>query len=197
MMAEIADLAVLDANNTGRFPEGQLVPTLNNGGRALEGILARAEKDRNGSIGSSGNGAAYTILTNAAYASHAAGMWFLWKAHVVNTGAATLTVNALTAKPLRRHGGAALAAGDLAANQMVHAVYNSSGDYYECIGVGDGAPSAPSYTVAGLPTGAAGRIAYASNGRKNGEGSASGTGVLVFHDGTAWRAVDTGATVAA
>ena len=53
-------------------------------------------------------------------------------------------------------------------------------------------------TVANLPTGAtAGDLAFASNGRKNGEGGGSGTGVLVFYDGTAWRAVDTGATVAA
>ena len=54
------------------------------------------------------------------------------------------------------------------------------------------------YTVATLPTaGTARRIAYASNGRKNGEGAAAGTGVIVFDDGTAWRACDTGATVAA
>lgn len=61
------------------------------------------------------------------------------------------------------------------------------------------APISPgTYTVATLPTaGTARRIAYASNGRKNGEGSGSGTGVLVFDDGIAWRAVDTGATVAA
>jgi hypothetical protein len=53
-------------------------------------------------------------------------------------------------------------------------------------------------TVANLPTDAvAGDTAFASDGRKNGEGAASGTGVLVFHDGTAWRASDTGATVAA
>lgn len=55
----------------------------------------------------------------------------------------------------------------------------------------------PSYTVAGLPTGAAGDTAYASNGRKNGEGAGAGTGVMVFKDATAWRACDTGATVAA
>jgi hypothetical protein len=54
-----------------------------------------------------------------------------------------------------------------------------------------------SYTVAGLPAGTAGDMAYASNGRKNGEGAGAGTGVLVFKDGTAWRACDTGATVAA
>ena len=53
------------------------------------------------------------------------------------------------------------------------------------------------YTVAGLPAGTAGDIAYASNGRKAGEGAASGTGVLVFKDGSAWIAVDTGAAVAA
>lgn len=52
-------------------------------------------------------------------------------------------------------------------------------------------------TVANLPTGSAGMVAFASNGRKNGEGVGAGTGVLVFHDSVAWRACDTGATVAA
>jgi hypothetical protein len=54
-----------------------------------------------------------------------------------------------------------------------------------------------SYTVAGLPAGTAGDIAYASNGRKAGEGAGVGTGVLVFKDGSNWIAVDTGAAVAA
>jgi len=52
-------------------------------------------------------------------------------------------------------------------------------------------------TVANLPTGSEGDIAFASNGRKAGEGGGAGTGVLVFHDGSNWIAVDTGATVAA
>ena len=43
----------------------------------------------------------------------------------------------------------------------------------------------------------AGAQVFASNGRKNGEGGGTGTGVLCFYDGTAWRACDTGATVAA
>jgi hypothetical protein len=56
-----------------------------------------------------------------------------------------------------------------------------------------------SYTVANLPTSgiAASQLAYASNGRKNGEGAGAGTGVMVFRDGTAWRACNTGATVEA
>lgn len=55
-------------------------------------------------------------------------------------------------------------------------------------------------TVASLPaasTDLRGRIAFATNGRKAGEGPGSGTGVLVFCDGSAWIAVDTGTAVAA
>ena len=43
----------------------------------------------------------------------------------------------------------------------------------------------------------AGSQSFATNGRKNGEGAGAGTGVLVFYDGTNWKACDTGATVAA
>jgi hypothetical protein len=62
----------------------------------------------------------------------------------------------------------------------------------------NGLLNARSYAVASLPAaGTAGRVAYASDGRKAGEGAGSGTGVLVFDDGSNWIAVDTGATVAA
>lgn len=51
-------------------------------------------------------------------------------------------------------------------------------------------------TVATLSTTATpGDLAYASDGRKAGEGAGSGTGVLVFRDATDWIAVDTGAPV--
>lgn len=54
------------------------------------------------------------------------------------------------------------------------------------------------YTVAGLPApGSAGRVAFATDGRKTGEGVGSGTGVLVYDDATAWRRVDDGTTVVA
>ena len=51
------------------------------------------------------------------------------------------------------------------------------------------------YPVSQLPAGRAGMFAYAANGRKAGELAGAGTGVPVFHDGTAWKAFDTGATV--
>lgn len=53
-------------------------------------------------------------------------------------------------------------------------------------------------TVAGLPVNPrTGWTAYTSDGRKNGEGAGAGTGVLVFYDGVAWRACDSGQTVSA
>lgn len=50
---------------------------------------------------------------------------------------------------------------------------------------------------ASLPAGSEGQIAFVSNGRKAGQGVGAGTGVLAFHDGSAWIAVDTGTAVAA
>jgi hypothetical protein len=52
------------------------------------------------------------------------------------------------------------------------------------------------FSVASLPAKALpGDVAYALNGRKNGEGAGVGTGVLVFHDGSNWIACDSGQTV--
>lgn len=197
-MAEIADLNTTDANNTARFGEGQTIPTLNNGARALEGMLARWFRDHSAVTATTGSGSAYAILTNATYPSYVAGMWFMIRAHVASEDDPTFQVNALTTKPLKRQGGADIVKGDIAVNQILVVAYNAAGDYIECIGIGDGAPVAPSYTVSGLPSSpSTGQIAYASNGRKNGESGGSGTGVLVFYDGSNWRACDTGATVAA
>jgi len=63
----------------------------------------------------------------------------------------------------------------------------------------DGLLKVKSFTVATLPVSASvGTIAYATDGRKNGEGAGSGTGVLVFFDANDdWCSVDTGTPVAA
>jgi len=134
-MAEIQDLAVLDANNTARFGEGQLIPSINDGGRALEGMIARWFKDTNGSIASSGTSTAFAILTNRTIAAHAAGLTFRFRATVANNGATTITINALAAKPLKRANGDALVTGDIVVNQIVDITYNSTTDAYVCLGI--------------------------------------------------------------
>ncbi len=55
-----------------------------------------------------------------------------------------------------------------------------------------------SFTVAGLPAGgAAGAIAFASNGRKAAEAAGAGTGVAVLYSNGAWRRLSDDAPVAA
>lgn len=51
------------------------------------------------------------------------------------------------------------------------------------------------YTVAGLPAGSEGQLAYATNGRKVGEGVGAGTGVPVYFSNASWRVFSTDAAV--
>jgi hypothetical protein len=57
--------------------------------------------------------------------------------------------------------------------------------------------SVGSFTVATLPAGVTGQTAYATNGRKVGEGGGAGTGVPVYFSTGAWRVYSTDAAVAA
>lgn len=197
-MAEIADLNINDNNNVGRFPENQTIPSINNGARALEGIIARQDRDRHGYWLTTGTATAYIITTAATYPSLTSGMVFMARFHVASGDNPTFQVNALTAKPLRRSGNRRIRPGDILVSAAQLVAYNASIDAFECVGIHPNAHLG-SYAVASLPTAelVAGDIAYASNGRKNGEAASAGTGVLVFRDATAWRACDTGATVAA
>lgn len=61
-----------------------------------------------------------------------------------------------------------------------------------------GPAAVKSYTVSGLPAaGVAGRMAYASDGRNVIQTTGTGTGQLVFDNGSAWIAVSTGLAVTA
>lgn len=44
----------------------------------------------------------------------------------------------------------------------------------------------PAFTVANLPAAGDGRLAFATNGRKTGEGAGAGTGIPVYRDGGNW-----------
>ena len=112
------------------------------------------------------------------------------------TGASNYVFSSSSDPTVIVQGGAATSGVALnAANRAVDVVNLSNSS----VATQQTATALSSYTVANLPTAGIGasQIAYASNGRKNGEGAGAGTGVMVFRDGTAWRACDTGATVAA
>lgn len=151
-MAEISDLASLDASNTARFPEGQIIPSLNDGARALEGILARWAKDTSAVTATQGTGSAYQMLTQRAVPALAAGLVLMCRAHVPCLAAPTLQINALTSKPLRKQGGAALVANDILSNQIFMPVYNTATDSFECVGLGTPATLLGSATFAAATT---------------------------------------------
>lgn len=60
-----------------------------------------------------------------------------------------------------------------------------------------GANSLERYTVANLPTGFPGRMAFALNGRAGAEGAGAGTGTMVVFSNAQWRRVEDLAVVAA
>lgn len=134
-MAEISDLLTIDASNTARWPNGMPVPSINDSARALEGMIARDDKDRNGSLATTGTGSAYTLMTHRAVASYEPGLCVLVRAHIANTGAATLAINGLAAKPLVRQNGTDLVLGDILEHQPMLVVYNPGTDKFHCLGV--------------------------------------------------------------
>lgn len=133
-MAEVDDLSGTDASNTGRFPENQAPSTVNNGARALEGMLARFFKDTVQPTKTSGGSAnAQTLTPNRTIATLASPMAFLWKAGFTNTGPMTLNVSdtaATGAKSVKVADGAGgfadPAAGAVSLGSIYHSVYDGT-----------------------------------------------------------------------
>ena len=112
-MADIQDLTIVDASNTARFPENQAPSTVNDGARALEGIVARWHKDTNGSKASTGSANAYVFAADQTLSAYYDGLEICFDANFTNTGAATLNVDAVSADAIVWPDGTALASGDI------------------------------------------------------------------------------------
>ena len=108
-MAEINDLSVTDASNTGRWPENMPFGDVNDAGRADEGLLARWYKDTDSSITASGSSNAFTITSNRTIAAYFNNLVMAFTANHSITGATTLNMNGIGAKSVKRFNGEALA----------------------------------------------------------------------------------------
>lgn len=126
-MAEINDLETTDASNTARFPENQAPSTVNNGARALEGILARGFQDAlESSLSSTGSANAYLLAPNRTIAAYYSRQRHVFKANFANTDACTLNVSSLGAKSIKKRGGDALITGDIPINSIVDVMYDGT-----------------------------------------------------------------------
>lgn len=127
-MADIQDLSITDASNTGRWPENMAFSAVNDAGRADEGLLARWFNDVNSSVVASGSPNAYTATSNRTISALVNNTIIAFTANFTNTGSATFNLNGLGAKTIKRFAGDALASGDITSGQPVSVIYKSSPD---------------------------------------------------------------------
>lgn len=130
-MAELKDLNVVDANNTGAaanagFPEGMDYRDVNNAARALEGMLARWYSDISGSLTTGGSASAYTLTPNRTVTAYTAGDSYMAQLNHTSTGASTLDVSGLGPKAILLPDGSAVQAGDLVSGSVVLFVYDGT-----------------------------------------------------------------------
>ena len=133
-MAEIEDLDIVDDSNTARVPEGVAAGQVNDGVRALEGILARGFKDAvEGNINSTGSANAYLMAANRTISAYYDGMRQGFHANFANTGPATLDIDSVGAKTIKKNHDVDLASGDIETNQYVEAVYSATDDTFQML----------------------------------------------------------------
>jgi hypothetical protein len=125
-MAEINSLNVVDASNTARFPENQLPSTVNNGARALEGIIARWDKDTNASLSAGGSANAITISANQTLSAYYDGLVIAFEAGATNTGAVTINVDSVGVKSLKKNVTEDISVGEIISGQKVIAIYDGT-----------------------------------------------------------------------
>lgn len=125
-MADINDLTIVDASNTARFPENQAPSTVNDGARALEGIIARWHKDLNGSVLTTGTSTAYVYAANQTLSAYYDGMMLGVDFHTACGASPTINVDAIGAISLVWPDGTALAANDIPTGAKAIIVYDGT-----------------------------------------------------------------------
>lgn len=126
-MSEINDLNIVDASNTTRFPELQAASSVNDGSRALEGLLARWHEDIGARISSTGSANAYAVAATQTITAYYDGLMVGFDANFANTGSATLNVDGVAAATIKKDGGASnLIANDIVIGQKVQVIYDGT-----------------------------------------------------------------------
>lgn len=134
MAGDIGDwskTASSNANSDGdiNWNEGQQPSTVNNSARQMMGRVAEWRDDLGGVVTVGGTANAITVTANSNFTAYASGRKMTFKAASTNSGAATLNVNAIGAKSIRRFGSGGeqpLMAGDIQANSRYDVIYDTA-----------------------------------------------------------------------
>jgi hypothetical protein len=126
-MAEINDLSVTDGSNTARFPENMVLNAVNDGARALEGIIARGLKDTvDGIITTGGSPTAYTAAANRTLSAYYDGLQLTVEFHTASGATPTLNVDSVGAQSLVWPDGTAVSATEIPANLFAKVIYDET-----------------------------------------------------------------------
>jgi len=133
-MAKISTWSTTAASNNSAAPdgapEGMSPASVNDVIRENMSAIAKQYIDQKGTVTTGGTTTAYTLTTNNVHTALSEISLFAFQVNAANTGAATLAVDGLTAKAMQLNG-AAIAAGDLRADEIVLCVYNPDNDVFD------------------------------------------------------------------
>lgn len=140
-MAEIHDLNTTDANNTGRFPENQAPSTVNDGARALEGLVARWYYDSDGSVTGTLSGSVIQITANRSsltltgttsnYVANLTQVFTMGSSTI--SGPASLNINGIGPISLRDKDGTSLTSSALISGMRVMVVKDNTNNYFRVL----------------------------------------------------------------
>ena len=129
-MADIESLSTADSTNIARFPEGQAPSTVNDGARALEGMIARWHRDTNSSLSISGAANAWAVTMNRSISASVSalyqGLAVRFRVNNDVSGATTFALNGITAEPVRKQFNLPLEAGDVKGGQVAEVVWDAA-----------------------------------------------------------------------
>lgn len=111
------------------WPEGMARRQVNDSARAMMARVAELRDDVSGTLTAGGTANALTITANSGFTTYANGRMLTFIAAAGNTGAATLNVNSIGAKAIRRMsatGDVALDAGDLVTDGRYKVIYSTA-----------------------------------------------------------------------
>lgn len=115
-----------DVDSAIDWREGQLPSTVNDSARAMMQRVAQFLWDVSGKLKSTGSGNAYAVSTKSVTTTYAEPLVVTFEADKTNTGAATLALDGLTAKPIKSARGQALRPGDIVDGSPIYCVYNAA-----------------------------------------------------------------------
>lgn len=132
-MAELFDLDPVADNNVTRWPENMLAASVNNSAREDEAMLARDFRDRMPYASTSGTLTAYTLTAARTIATLTTTTRQSFRAHTTCGAAPTFNLSGLGAYPIRKNFNAALAAGDIAAGQVVDLAWDATNTAWQML----------------------------------------------------------------